>query len=498
MPTDVFELQPANLPSESAAWALVSALREALARRLGVETDEMGMSVKRAVGPLGQLTHSLFLFDRASGGAGFAPQAASMFEMLIADARDILDCSQPGCQTGCSACILSADLFQQQERVDRKEALAWVQSAIKAFGNLPREDRIHAEARPSRSVMDEVAARVDNGARDATLWIDGQADIAGLAEPGFARFLRRLGERGARCRLIADPNWLDSLDAAARLGLRDAAKMLGLDLRKGKRPTFGNGAATLAMVFGEGLGEAWASREALAAIPGEAWGRGQDAPVVRLPACSPPLAPAIELDSLLPPSGTCFIEVRNDFDGPLIAFGKRFTARIVPAVRNLVPKASLTTIRYNDRYLQTPLTLRLMADALSALREALARPGLSVPLRLVTNPHRPDERQPYLFSHDWARAQDRDLVLRHLIQARRMELDLTLDGAAHGRQIDLTFDDGSEVRIILDQGFGAWRSPPFARFDFAADAATQAARIDKTNVMLAARGPTYIVVTRAS
>jgi hypothetical protein len=288
-----------------------------------------------------------------------------------------------------------------------------------------------------------VAARVDNGARDVTLWIDGQADIAGLAEPGFARFLRRLGERGARCRLIADPNWLDSLDAAARLGLSDAAKMLGLDLRKGKRPTFGNGAATLAMVFGEGLGEAWASREALAAIPGEAWGRGQDAPVVRLPACSPPLAPAIELDSLLPPSGTCFIEVRNDFDGPLIAFGKRFTARIVPAVRNLVPKASLSTIRYNDRYLQTPLTLRLMADALSALREALARPGLSVPLRLVTNPHRPDERQPYLFSHDWARAQDRDLVLRHLIQARRMELDLTLDGSAHGRQIDLTFDDGS-------------------------------------------------------
>jgi hypothetical protein len=58
------------------------------------------------------------------------------------------------------------------------------------------------------------------------------------------------------------------------------------------------------------------------------------------------------------------------------------------------------------------------------------------------------------------------------------------------------FHDGSTVRIVLDQGFGAWKSPPFAHFDFAADAATQAARIDKTNVMIAAQGPTYIVVTR--
>lgn len=495
--TDVVELQPANLPNEGAAWALVSALREALARRLGVETGEMGMAVQRAVGPLGQLTHSLFLFDRASGGAGFAPQAASMFEVLITDARNILDCPEPGCQTGCSACVLSADLFQQQEQIDRKGALAWVLSAMRAFGDLPAEDRIHAEARLSRSVLDELAARVDGGALDVFLWIDGQAEIASLAEPGFSRFLRRLGERGAKLRLIVDPVWLESLDAAARLGLRDAAKMLGLDLRKGKRPKFDNGAGTLAVAIGENLSEAWASRDNLAGIPGEGWGRGQNAPVVRLPAGLPPLAPSIELDRLLPPTGTCFIEVKDEFDGPLTEFGKAFNTRIVPAVRELVPNASLTAIGYNDRYLRSPLTLRLMADALAAIRDALASPDLTVPLSIVTHPQKPNERQPYLFSHDWAWAKDRDDVLQYLVQARRMELDLALNGAAHGRQIDLIFDDDSRVKIVLDQGFGPWRSPPFARFDFADDAASQASRIDKTNVMIAAQGPTYIVVTAA-
>jgi hypothetical protein len=457
----------------------------------------MGMAVQRAVGPLGQLTYSLFLFDRASGGAGFAPQAESMFEVLVADARNILDCAEPGCQTGCSACVLSPDLFQQQEQIDRKGALAWVLAAMQAFGDLPAEDRIHAEARLSRSVLDELSARVDGGARDVHIWIDGQADIAGFADPGFARFLRRLRERGAQCRLVVDPVWLEDLDIAARLGLRDTAKMLELDLRKGKRPTFSNGAATLAMATGEGQSEAWASRDALAALPGESWGRGHTAPVVRLPSSSPPLAAAIELDSLLPPSGTAYIEVRNEFDGPLVDFAKTFTARVLPAVRALVPKATLTAIRYNDRYLQSPLTLRLMADALAALRDALAGSQIALPLAIVTNPHKANQRQPYLFSHDWAWAEDRDLVLQHLLEARQLEPRLMLKDAAHGRHIDFTFADDSKVRIVLDQGFGPWRSPPFARFDFAEDAASQASRIDKSNVIIAAHGPTYIVVTRA-
>ncbi len=189
--------------------------------------------------------------------------------------------------------------------------------------------------------------------------------------------------------------------------------------------------------------------------------------------------------------------MKDEFDGPLADFGKAFKTRIVPAVRDIVPRASLTTISYNDRYLRSPLTLRLMVDALAGIRDALAGPNLAIPLSIVTHPQKPNERQPYLFSHDWAWVEDRDLALKYLLQARRMELDLALNGAAHGRQIDLIFDDDSRVKIVLDQGFGPWRSPPFARFDFADDAASQASRIDKTNVMIAAQGPTYIVVTAA-
>lgn len=216
---------------------------------------------------------------------------------------------------------------------------------------------------------------------------------------------------------------------------------------------------------------------------------------MRLPASSPPLASLIDLDSLLPRSGTRFIEVKNDLDGPLADFGKAFACLIIPAIRTLASRAHLTALRYNDRYLRSPLTIRLMADALAALRDELAVSELTLPVTIVTNPQKPNERQPYLFSHDWEWADDRDAVLSHLLTAREFDADVSFSGATHGRQIDLRFDDGKTIRVVLDQGFGPWRCPPFAKFNFGEDATTQASKINKANVLVAAQGPTYIVVT---
>jgi DEAD/DEAH box helicase domain-containing protein len=56
----------------------VVVLREALARQLGVETDEMGIAIARRADITESRTVSLFLHDKASGGAGFAIQALDL------------------------------------------------------------------------------------------------------------------------------------------------------------------------------------------------------------------------------------------------------------------------------------------------------------------------------------------------------------------------------------------------------------------------------------
>lgn len=493
--TDVAEIQPVGLENAGAAWALLSALREALARSLGIETGELGMAVRPARTPLGQRTHSLFLFDRASGGAGFAPQAVAQYESLLDDARKVLDCKQDGCITGCSACVLTADLFRQQGILDRKAAFAWAEASCQAFAEVPEADRAAPGALYSRSTADELVAAVEAGAREVTVWASKESDIAGIHEGLFAQAALRIADRGGQIHLVIDPAWLNALDPAAKLALRDGAKMYSLDLRKGMAPCFPNGAKLIAATTGmKALG--WASREDAAGALGFGWGQGTTAPVVRFSAGKSPLSVAIDPNSLLPPSGTHLIEVSNQLDVALIEFGRRFADLVLPAIRAVGGSGLLTGMSYNDRYLQTPLSLRLLSDSLGALKDRLGSVASPLSMQVVTNPLRPNERQPFTPDHDWQWSEDRDQVLHGLLQAHGFEPTLIQNGALHGRVLTLTFVGEIEVRVILDQGFGPWRAPSRARFEFGADVSTQLRRLIDFNALIDARGSGYFVVTK--
>jgi len=125
--TDVFELQPADLPQPGAGLALAVALREALARRLGVETDKMGVAVARRADHLDGQTVSLFLHDKASGGAGFSIQALDLLTVLMPEIEHILNCPVPECISACPACVLVGDLSEDEASIlDRRGAMTWI------------------------------------------------------------------------------------------------------------------------------------------------------------------------------------------------------------------------------------------------------------------------------------------------------------------------------------------------------------------------------------
>lgn len=490
--TDVVEMQPIGLAHEGAAWAAISALREALARRLGIETSELGMAIRRAATPLGQVTHSLFLYDRASGGAGFAPQAVSLYEALLGDAEAILDCPAPGCTTGCSACVLTADLYRQAEIIDRIAAFRWIHGARAALADVPPTDRAAPDAVLVRSVADCIAEAVEGGARTVTIWLGENSDVAKIATGRIAHLARRLQDRAAALSMVVSPNWLDSLDAAQRLGLRDTALQLGLTICDGSAPSFANGAIAIAAA-GDVL---WASRDSAAASAGEGWGEGLTMPVVRIGAPSLPLTAAVDLGTLLPVSGTHYLEIEKELDGPIGSFGERIAALLVPEILAAGTTAPLVGITYNDRYLQSPLVVRLMAEALAALRNALAGAQARVPARIITNRLRPNERQPFAPGHDWQFEEDRAAVLTGLLDARAVTPELVEHGADHGRVLTLDFADGFTVRVIFDQGFGPWRTPHYTKWHHFGDtAAQQIKELGGLNAHLAARAPSYIIVT---
>lgn len=492
--TDVAELQPVSLGDPNAAWALASALREALARRLGKGADEMGLAVAARTTPAGGLTHSLFLYDRAAGGAGFAPRLIDLFEDVLRDARAILDCARPGCRGGCSACVLAGDLYAQAETLDRQAALAFVEAEIEAMARPDEADRAADEAALVRDAADDLAARLADGAADeVTLWPAGRFDPAALAAPRLRALLDRLTGAGHRIVLCLDPQTLDGLDAAQRLGLRDAALRHALTLRRGPAPVFRYGSRGLAMAAGRGL--IWASRDERAGRAGAEWGLGRDAPVVRVAARAADGEP-VDPNSLLPRAGTRFVEVRAELDGPSRGFGERFVSFLRPRLdqAGLWRPGQLSRITYTDRYVHAPLTGRLVIEAASALSAKLGPAGRATPFHLATMPLRPpQDRPPSRVHHDWRVEAERAEVLGRLAAAMGLAPSLTVGPCPHSRRLTLHYGTG-EATIILDQGFGFLKPPVSPPYEFRAAPAAQAAALAKLNVICRAEGATYLVL----
>jgi hypothetical protein len=147
--TEVLELQlhdPATgrpVDNRVTAYSLAVALRRALAQRLGVEEREVGCTVTPSRSREGHQAFSIYLFDTASGGAGYVSQAVDWFPKLFRQARGVLACPR-GCDSACQGCLLTYDTQHHLDDLDRHRALSLLDetffnalelpAALQAFG----------------------------------------------------------------------------------------------------------------------------------------------------------------------------------------------------------------------------------------------------------------------------------------------------------------------------------------------------------------------------
>ena len=491
--TDVVEFQPASIESLGASWALASALREALSRRLGIQAGELGMGVDGRTGALGQRTFSVFLFDKNSGGAGFSTSLLDDVPQLLMDAESILDCKVPGCEHGCSACVLTLDLFAQQETIDRKAALWTVRQLLSGMRS-PKDDDIAVDnAMLSRPIADELIRRARAG-DGVIIYASESFNLNALDHQPFSSLLSTLRGRGVKMAMAITAAFMQRLDAAQRLGLRDAALRNHIDLLLSEPPLAPNGATLIASLMHEGRVMGWLSRDHKAKIIDMSWGLGADAPVVVGSLDQPPPALAIDTSSLLAKSTTAVREI----DGPgrpMRLFGDWFAkevAQLISGIGLWLP-GELLSIHYSDRYLRSPLSVGLAINAMASIAKSLKSGAEFVPLKLTSAPL--DDRKqniPNSLHHDWQRADHRAAVVDILARGARFDCTFEATGAGHAREINLQYTDGKVARIYLDQGFGYWQPAAQERFDFAAPPAEQVRKLNAVSTIVRGKGKTFM------
>jgi superfamily II DNA or RNA helicase len=477
MTTDVFEIQldalAATETGRAQAAAIGAGLREALAARLGVDAETMGLAVAPGLRPDGARRSSVYLYDKASGGSGFASAAERDLPGLLRATTARLDCPA-ACTVGCPECVLRRDL-QFGSQLDRPGALAVLQADILPRLDLPEELRLFGPE--SRAITRPLAAWLDrqigNGAveRLVLFLTDPPAGWDVPEWPGLqvAEAARRASVPVAIVLRAADIQRLEmsqKLDLVRLVTRADATLHLADAL-----PTTGE-AAILAEARLDGADIAIAAPDPGAAHVDRHWGEGARALMVRGPRTPTQISNPLSLSKVTAygEGSAASSDVTGDLDGPVGQFGQR----LWKIARGLRPQvfaghATLKAVTYNDRYLRSPFTARLLFEAWCTL-----------PLRkddthfaIVTEALREDDRPGFALHHNWESDRLRRAVLSSLFPGASITLG-TKTECAHARFFRLSFSDGSEVSLFLDQGFGAWREASRRGTHFDHDASPEA------------------------
>ncbi|WP_339848303.1 DEAD/DEAH box helicase [uncultured Dokdonia sp.] len=112
------------------AYSLGVIFTKSLAEHLAIEEAELGFGIKQYKG-----YQTIFIYDTAKGGAGYASQFRWYAEKILKLALDVLqNCD---CQTACTKCLIDRSTQWHIEDLERHLAIQWLQSAME--NQLPKE-----------------------------------------------------------------------------------------------------------------------------------------------------------------------------------------------------------------------------------------------------------------------------------------------------------------------------------------------------------------------
>lgn len=472
--TAVVEVQLDDCRDPDTARAIAVALREACAIELGIEPEEMGFAATAALTPGQSQSFCAVVYDRASGGAGFASTIADDPIGCIKTARDLLDCAAPGgcgdpqAERFCSRCLLSSDTQHVVERCNRLSAFELLDDLLPRLELAPEEQLFGSETElESTPLADALSRRVAQApSRTIVLWLHGRPDEWEFDEWPAGAFAETWGPRGTSIRFVVSRDMLDAADQSLRQSLvrlvqrcQTAELVEWVDL--------GDDATPLAAVIEDSHPLVWASRDASAGEAGPGWGRSPVAPVVRGPVDGALFGAPVNLSALLTPSPeTAVVDVGNEADGAAVGFGLRLRRVIEAQAGDLFRRAAdgaLKEVIYTDRYVFSPLSALLVAEVAGAFAR---RTEAKIIVRTRPASRSVHATPPWQVQHDWTTQADRVAVLHKLLSrtsnGARVNLD---DTTPHRRTLVLKWERGA-LEINFDQGVGPWQPAERYRFDF--------------------------------
>lgn len=514
--TEIFELQPLDTSfrpiDRTTAYTLAVALRRSLCAMLGIEESEVGTLAASSRASDGESTYSIYLYDTATGGAGYVSQVAGYLPELLRRAHQALQCPND-CDSACQVCVLTHETQHHLDHLNRHAALALLSDEFLNAMSLPPELRAFGAA--TQLEMEPLVLALNREVQrlamsELRVYLGGEADDWEPLAWRLREHLSRWAENGTAVHLIAPATTLETLNPAQRDQLAALTVYTSAELmRIPESETAAVGDLPLILELGGTERRVrWATRESSALAMRPTWGGGEPGgPFVRviepesleaLPESWQRLDP-MDLRPTLP--GFVAMSITQELDGPLVDFGERawsyLETHVLPLSDCLNGDRSLQSVRYVDRYLRNPLAILLLHSFLQGLERYSG--GLRTETRLSIETSTLDRfgtESPRLLFHDWRDAEDRRQLVQLWLGASWPAFqwnEMPTRDLPHARELILRWDDNAVWSVRLDQGLGYWRPSRHIRpeFPFEADVARQIAKLRSKNPVIEAISPDY-------
>ena len=522
--TDVFELQLTGLEDPGTALSIGIALRRTFCLGIGIEEQEVGVSVRPARGRDESVLQSIFLYDSATGGNGYVAVLRDHVARALRKCVHILDCGKQ-CDAACHGCLLTFDTQYDAVKLDRHKGLAFLTGDRLAGLELREHDRLLGEGsqvltRPLYRHIAEVAG--EPGIEEIRIWFGNDADTWDIEAFALYRHMLQWIDGSLRVRLFVAPQTWSGLSEGSRLALAAlvTAGQGGIELHRAEGPrTNCSRGLVVATVGGRNRCIKWAVPEKDEPAMNEAWGQlaidrvsvyaivDEGLPEI--------VTVAVPDDELRPqPEGTeAVLPIKKELNGRIEGFGSRFWAHVLDRCRGLEEqfeqKGLLERVTYSDRYITTPWALVLLREILLGLMrqgQVGSRTELGVFTRGLRKTYRPG-RDAVLISDSFQDDAARELVFEEAMGTGRGTLRWTGPRALkaglppHFRELRLEWKDGTAWSLLLDQGVGYWRCCPRGEFPFKSTVQEQLTCLNgvvkRDRIASFGTYPTYIYVTKS-
>ena len=517
--TDVFELQLRDLNEGGTALSLGIALRHAFCLHIGIEDEEVGVTVRPAKATDGTIQQSIFLYDAAVGGNGYVAALREHIATALKAAVDVLDCVKE-CDTACHGCLLTYGTQYDSTKLDRLKALAFLTGERLAGLNLRQRDRLLGSGsrlltRPLSRHLAEVAGKP--GMEEVQLWVGGDTESWEVEEFPLYSAMLRWANGECSVRLFVAPAVLACLNDGSRHALASLVAAGRGRIRVYNAPTIDAANGTIiAAAGGVDARIVWAMPGDIAPMNGT-WGQHpEDGPIIYAKnegALAAPTVEPVPVDELRPQhDGTAVLPVWRELNGRVEGFGSRFWNHVHEHCRPFKDQFEqgepLTRVKYSDRYMATPWALLLLREVLLRLvREGQAdtRTALHLFTREIRPHYRPN-RISQSINDQWQDDRARRSFFEQAIDKGRGRLRwkgpfrFETGNAPHFRELRLEWGLRRVWTLKLDQGFGYWKHRPYANFPFDNSPREQVrsmnATINNGKVVAFGSHPTFVYVTQ--